>query len=97
MCRPSEALPAGAMDTARTIVENRVNALGVTEPVVQRQGERRIIVELPGIKNPDEAIATLRETGLLEFIDAGTTTIYRKALRCGRPSARPSRLPARRL
>ena len=71
----SEALPAGAMDTARTIVENRVNALGVTEPVVQRQGDRRIIVELPGIKNPDEAIATLRETGLLEFIDAGTTPL----------------------
>ena len=66
----SEALPAGAMDTARTIIENRVNALGVTEPVVQRLGARQIIVELPGITNPDEAIATLRQTGLLEFVDA---------------------------
>jgi preprotein translocase subunit SecD len=71
----NEALPTGAMDTARTIVENRVNALGVTEPVVQRQGDRRIIVELPGIKNPEEAIATLRQTGLLEFIDAGSQNI----------------------
>ena len=70
-------LPAGeeitseAMGAARTIVENRVNGLGVTEPVVQQQGDRRIIVELPGISNPDEAIATLRETGLLEFVEAG--------------------------
>ncbi len=71
----SEALPAGAMDTARTIVENRVNALGVTEPVVQRQGDRRIVVELPGIKNPEEAIATLRQTGLLEFIDADSQNL----------------------
>ena len=59
------------MEAARVIVENRVNGLGVTEPLVQLQGERRIIVELPGIKDPDQAIATLRETGLLEFVEAG--------------------------
>jgi len=57
---------------ARVIVANRVNGLGVTEPLVQKAGERRIIVELPGIEDPDQAIATLRETGLLEFIDAGS-------------------------
>jgi preprotein translocase subunit SecD len=56
---------------ARVIVGNRVNGLGVTEPLVQKAGERRIIVELPGIEDPEQAIATLRETGLLEFIDAG--------------------------
>jgi preprotein translocase subunit SecD len=55
------------------IVKNRVDALGVTEPLVQSQGERRIIVELPGIKDPELAIATIRETGLLEFVDAGNT------------------------
>jgi preprotein translocase subunit SecD len=63
------------MDTARQIVENRVNALGVTEPLVQRQGANRIVVELPGIQDPDQAIATLRETGLLEFVDAGFTPL----------------------
>jgi protein-export membrane protein SecD len=60
-----------AIDTAKVIVENRVNGLGVTEPLVQKRGERRIIVELPGIEDPELAIATIQETGLLEFIDAG--------------------------
>jgi protein-export membrane protein SecD len=60
---------ARTMEAARVIVENRVNGLGVTEPQVQLQGERRIIVELPGIEDPDQAIATLRETGLLEFVE----------------------------
>ncbi len=66
---------ARTMEAARVIVENRVNGLGVTEPLVQLQGTRRIIVELPGIENPDQAIATLRETGLLEFVEAGRTPL----------------------
>ena len=56
------------MRVARTIIENRVNGLGVTEPVVQLQGDRRIIVEVPGIQNPDEAVQTIQETALLEFV-----------------------------
>lgn len=66
---------ARTMEAVRVIVENRVNGLGVTEPLVQLQGERRIIVELPGIQDPDQAIATLRETGLLEFVEAGRTPL----------------------
>lgn len=66
---------AEALNQARVIVENRVNALGVTEPVVQTQGDRRIVVELPGIDDPEQAIATIRETALLEFVDAGFTYI----------------------
>jgi preprotein translocase subunit SecD len=62
------------MQTARNIVENRVNALGVVEPLVQVAGARRIVVELPGIDNPEEAVATIQETGLLEFIDMSTIT-----------------------
>ena len=68
-----EAVDTEALRTARVIVENRVNGLGVTEPLVQMQGDRRVIVELPGIKDPELAISTIRETGLLEFIDAGYT------------------------
>jgi len=60
-----------SMETARQIVENRVNGLGLTEPVVQTQGDRRIIVELPGIEDPQVAIDTIRGTALLEFIDTG--------------------------
>ena len=51
------------------IIEQRVNELGLTEPIIQRQGERRIIVELPGIKDPEKAIDMLGKTALLEFAD----------------------------
>src|SRR5512135_1646003 len=63
------------MDAARQIVENRINGLGVSEPLIQRQGTCRIVVELPGISNPDEAIKTFGSTGQLEFIDAGDTPL----------------------
>ncbi len=67
---PADQVGSGDMETARRIVENRVNALGVVEPVIQLQeGANRIIVELPGITDPEAAIATIRETGLLEFVD----------------------------
>lgn len=67
---PADQVTSADMETARRIVENRVNALGVAEPVVQLQpGVNRIIVELPGISDPETAIATIRETGLLEFVD----------------------------
>ncbi|RME99351.1 MAG: protein translocase subunit SecD, partial [Chloroflexi bacterium] len=72
---PGQELQEGAMEAARVIVDNRVNGLGVTEPLVQLQGDSRMIVELPGITDPDLAISTLKETGLLEFIDAGSTPI----------------------
>lgn len=57
------------MDTARQIVSQRINALGVTEPLIQVEGERRILVELPGIDNPDQAIELIQGTALLEFVD----------------------------
>jgi preprotein translocase subunit SecD len=61
-----------AMGTATSIVENRVNGLGVSEAVVQRVGNRRISVELPGIEDPEQAISAVRSTGLLEFVDMST-------------------------
>ena len=38
------------MERAQAVIERRVNALGVAEPIIQRQGDRRIIVELPGVQ-----------------------------------------------
>ncbi len=72
---PESDLVEGSMEAARVIVDNRVNALGVTEPLVQLQGNNRMIVELPGISDPELAISTLRETGLLEFVNAGRVPI----------------------
>ena len=60
-----------AMETARKIIESRVNGLGIAEPIVQLQGNQRIIVELPGVENEAQALSTIRETGLMEFIDTG--------------------------
>lgn len=60
---------AGAMSSARAIVEGRVNGLGVTEAVVQQVGDRRILVEIPGETDPEKALSTIRQTGLLEFVD----------------------------
>jgi protein-export membrane protein SecD len=70
----------GSMETARRIVENRVNSLGLAEPVVQAQGERRIIVELPGIDNPEQAVETIKGTALLEFVDAGFSPLLPQTL-----------------
>ena len=64
-----------SMEAAKSIVENRINGLGVTEPLIQRQGTCRLVVELPGISNPDEAIKTFGGTGLLEFVDARDTPL----------------------
>jgi preprotein translocase subunit SecD len=60
-----------AMASAQQIVERRVNGLGLTEPLVQRQGNCRIVVELPGVSDPQQAINTIKETGQLEFVALG--------------------------
>ncbi len=57
------------MSTAVNIVNSRVNELGVSEAVVQRASSNRIVVELPGETDPTKALATIRQTGLLEFVD----------------------------
>ena len=66
-----QPVASSAMDAARGIVESRVNGLGVAEPVVQAVGGRRVLVELPGIEDPEAAVATLRQTGLMEWVDTG--------------------------
>ena len=56
-----------AVSRAMEIINNRVNQYGVSEPSIQRQGARRIIVELPGVAKEDEAKQLLQGTALLEF------------------------------
>jgi preprotein translocase subunit SecD len=53
-----------------TVIRNRIDALGVTEPVIEQKGGRQIIVELPGIKDPERAIKVIGDTALLEFIES---------------------------
>jgi protein-export membrane protein SecD len=71
----AEAQLMASIETARGIIERRVNGLGVTEALVQTQGNDRIVVELPGIDDPELAVSTIKETGLMEFIDTGSTPL----------------------
>lgn len=48
-------------------IERRVNAYGVTEPIIQRQGNDRILVQLPGVKDIDEAVRLIGQTAELDF------------------------------
>jgi preprotein translocase subunit SecD len=56
-----------AVDRAAQIIRNRVDQFGVSEPTIQKQGDHRIIVELPGIDNPAHAKNLIQQTALLEF------------------------------
>lgn len=79
---PEAKVDDDAVQRVVKIVERRVNELGLTEPIVQRQGERRIIVELPGVKDPEKAIDMLGKTAMLEFQDeSGATVLTGKDLK----------------
>lgn len=54
-------------ERALEIIRNRIDALGVTEPVIQKEGTDRIVVDLPGVQNPEKAIEIIGQTALLEF------------------------------
>jgi len=56
-----------AVDGAIAVIEKRINVLGVSEPVIQRLGEDRIVVELPGISETEKAKKLIGQTALLEF------------------------------
>jgi preprotein translocase subunit SecD len=55
------------MNGVETVINNRINSLGVSETVVQRAGKDRLIVEMPGIKDPQQAKDRIGTTALLEF------------------------------
>lgn len=56
-----------AVSRAEQILRNRIDQYGVSEPTIQKQGQSRIVVELPGIANEEEARQLIQSTALLEF------------------------------
>jgi len=58
---------AGVMEGVMAVISNRINPLGVTEPVIQKQGQDRILVELPGLSITDKEKERLSRVALLEF------------------------------
>ena len=67
--RESEAkrIKDSAINQALETIRNRIDQFGVAEPIVQRQGLKQIVVQLPGVKEPKRARDLIKETALLEF------------------------------
>lgn len=70
----TQTVTASDMERAELIVNNRVNRLGVSETTVQRQGNDSILVQIPGIRDAQEALRVLGSTGQLEFVEVASIT-----------------------
>jgi preprotein translocase subunit SecD len=66
-----QSIDSESMEIARDIVQQRTDALGVNENVIQIAGDRRIVGEFPGLEDTESVLATIQQTGLLEFVDTG--------------------------
>lgn len=64
---PEEMEKGEAMNRALEIMRNRVDQFGVAEPLIARQGDRWIVIQLPGISEPKRALELIGKTALLEF------------------------------
>jgi preprotein translocase subunit SecD len=71
----NQSVSAQDLSVTRQILENRANGLGVSEVVMQTAGDRRIVAEFPGVSNPEEVVAALQQTALLEFVDFGSKPV----------------------
>ncbi|MDA7949007.1 MAG: protein translocase subunit SecD [Hyphomicrobiaceae bacterium] len=74
-----------AIEASIETVRRRIDAFGTTEPVIQRQGRDRILVQVPGIKDVARLKALVGETGKLSFHLVDTTSSVEEAQRTGKP------------
>jgi len=74
-----------AVQQALETIRNRVDQFGVSEPAIQVQGERRILVQLPGIEEPERAINLIGKTARLEFKVIDESMSPQQALQSGPP------------
>ena len=87
---PEAPVTADSMDRLIAVLERRVDGFGVAEPVIQKQGERRVIVELAGITDPDRAVEDMVRTAYLEFkTDDGQTVLTGADLNDAQESREP--------
>ena len=83
-----------AISQVINIMQKRVNEMGLTEPIIQREGARRIIIELPGEKDPKKAIETIGKTAVLEFKDeAGNVKLNGEDLKDAREQMGQNKQP----
>ena len=65
--REIAAVKEGAVEQALETIRNRIDQYGVSEPTIQRERENRILVQLPGVRDPERAINLIGQTAILEF------------------------------
>src|SRR5438093_9431100 len=82
----AERIKKAAVNQALETIRNRIDEFGVAEPLIQQQGLRQIVVQLPGVKDPGRAKALIKNTALLEFKMLDEDSALAKDL--------PSRVPA---
>ena len=73
------------VDQGLKVIRNRVDQFGVAEPTIQKQGENRILVQLPGVQDPARAKALIGKTAVLEFKLLDDSTDIARALQEGPP------------
>jgi preprotein translocase subunit SecD len=76
--KEADYVKESAVDQAIKTIRNRADKLGVTEPTIAKRGSDNILIQLPGIKDPDHAISVIGRTAQLEFkmVDAEGTAIF---------------------
>lgn len=72
--------PNDALDQATRVIRNRIDEFGVSEPVVQRSGNNRIIVELPGIEDAERAASVVQQAAFLQFQITDKTQALEKVI-----------------
>src|SRR5688572_31397329 len=77
-----------AVDQTLETIRNRIDQFGVSEPIIQRHGENSILVQLPGIQDPERAKSIIGKTALLEFKLVDDNANVEEAIRNGPPPGR---------
>jgi SecD/SecF fusion protein len=72
---PNRQLTSEDLDRSVDIMRNRVDKLGVTEPEIRKQGSNQIVIQLPGVKNPQAAAQIIGTTAQLELYDLETSLV----------------------
>ncbi len=67
--KPGEKLTPDTLKKAVAVMRTRVDALGVREPIIQTQGNNRVVLELAGVEDPEQAVRDIGKTAQLQFID----------------------------
>jgi len=82
------ALRDYAVDQSLETIRNRIDQFGVSEPIIQRQGQQDILIQLPGIQDPERAKEIIGKTALLEFKLVDDSVNPQDAVRSGPPPGR---------